>query len=79
MAGKIKDPNLPSRKKVRAEFYQGYEKSEALGKDVRKTRDIDRCNNLYHEKVEDPETGEIVHECTEPLSNHRGHGNDKKK
>jgi hypothetical protein len=28
----------------------------------------------YHEKVTMKDTGEVIHECNEPLSEHRGHG-----
>ena len=42
-------------------------------------RCIDKDNNHYKEIVVDPETGEIIHQCEEPLSEHRGHGSDKKK
>lgn len=44
------------------------------GKYMKHSRVIDRDNDLYHEVVTDPETGEVVHECKEPLSHHRGHG-----
>jgi len=40
---------------------------------------IDRENDWYAETVTDPETGEIVHECKEPLSEHQGHGAAKKR
>jgi hypothetical protein len=40
---------------------------------------FDRVKRWYHERVTDPETGEVVHECSEPLTNHRGHGSDKTK
>ena len=42
-------------------------------------RHIDRDNDHYHEKVTDPETGEIIHESDEPLSEHQGHGSAKTK
>ncbi len=35
---------------------------------------IDRMKNWYHERVTDPATGKIVHECDESLSDHKGHG-----
>jgi phage FluMu protein Com len=41
-------------------------------------RIIDRAKDWYHELVIDPETGETVHECQEPLSQHRGHGSAKR-
>jgi len=42
-------------------------------------RVIDRLNNWYHKRVTDPATGEVVHECDEPLTEHRGHGSAKPK
>jgi hypothetical protein len=31
-------------------------------------------HDRYTEVARDPDTGEIVHECEEPLSEHQGHG-----
>jgi hypothetical protein len=41
-------------------------------------RIIDHANDLYEKVVTDPETGEVVHFQKEPLSQHRGHGDDRK-
>ncbi len=38
---------------------------------VRKMRRLDREGDWYDEVVTDPQTGEIIHECHEPLSEHR--------
>jgi hypothetical protein len=40
---------------------------------------IDRVKvpNWYNERVTDGATGEVAHECSEPLKNHRGHGSAK--
>jgi len=38
---------------------------------------IDRMNDWYHKKITDPKTGKTIHECQEPLSNHKGHGSAK--
>ena len=46
---------------------------------VHKQRVIDRDNDHYFEKVTDYETGEVVHHCEEPLSQHQGHGDAKRK
>ncbi len=46
---------------------------------VRLMRDFDRENNWYDEVITDPETGEIIHECHEPLSEHQGHGSANRK
>lgn len=42
-------------------------------------RVLDREADRYFERVTILETGEIVHLCDEPLSQHRGHGSDKAK
>lgn len=81
--GKIKDQSLRSNKKVKVEFFDGQEWSVALGKFVSKVVVRDKRQDHYHEKVVDPGTGEVIHECTEPLSQHQGHGyakfkNDKR-
>ena len=49
------------------------------GKNVHLQRLIDRENDLYHERVTDLESGEIIHEQRQPLSEHRGHGAARKK
>jgi hypothetical protein len=53
--------------------------SHSLQKVVHRHRVIDRDNDLYVERVTDYETGEIIHECQEPLSSHVNHGSAKKK
>jgi hypothetical protein len=47
------------------------------GQWVQLTRTIDRSADWYSEKVVDTRTGEVVHQCEEPLSAHRGHGSAK--
>ena len=41
-------------------------------------RIVDRENNLYSETITDPDTGAIIHQCQEPLSEHKNHGSVKK-
>ena len=53
--------------------------SRKLGKLVHHERLIDRDNNLYHEKVTEYESGTTIHEQKEPLSEHVGHGSDRRK
>ncbi len=74
IGGKVKDPKFPSRKKVRVEFFDGFEWSVKYEKFVMKTVLRDKREDKYIEKVTDPDTGEILHECVEPLSKHQGHG-----
>jgi len=47
------------------------------GKWMKLERIIDRAKNWYKEVVTDPRTGEVVHRCEEPLSDHKGHGSAK--
>ena len=38
---------------------------------------LDRKNDKYEEIIKNKDTGEIIHECKEPLSQHVGHGSAK--
>jgi phage FluMu protein Com len=40
-------------------------------------RVIDRDNDKYKERIVNPETGKVIHECEEPLSKHQGYGSAK--
>lgn len=40
-------------------------------KGVKKTRIVNRENDIYHEKIIDLETGDITRDIKEPLSEHR--------
>lgn len=53
--------------------------SRSLNKIVHRARVIDRENDRYVEKITDYESGEAIHRCEEPLSQHQGHGNAKTK
>ena len=66
-------------KKPVKEFELGDEKRISNNSWVDKTRIIDRENNEYVEVVKDKETGEIIHECKEALSDHFNHGSAKYK
>lgn len=48
-----------------------------MDKLVHRERVIDRDNNHYMEKITDYETGDVIHEQTQPLSDHTGHGSEK--
>lgn len=39
---------------------------------------VNRENDTYDEVTKNSK-GEVIHECHEPLSKHKGHGSDKKK
>jgi len=49
-----------------------------IGRWMRLERVIDRQNDAYKEVVTDPKIGEQVHRNEEPLSQHIGHGDDRK-
>lgn len=53
--------------------------SRSLGKVVHREQIFDRDNDRYFEKVTDYETGEVIHHCDEPLSEHQGHGDARLK
>lgn len=60
------------------EFVVGDEQSVKTGKWNEKFRCIDHPGNRYVEIVKDLETGEVIHQCIENLSDHLGHGSDKR-
>ncbi|MGH7115721.1 MAG: hypothetical protein ACREE9_14665 [Stellaceae bacterium] len=61
--------------RVRVAFEPQHSRGGVL---ARLERFIDRNTDRYFEKVTMCDSGEIVHECDEPLSDHRGHGSAKK-
>ncbi|HET6515412.1 MAG TPA: hypothetical protein VFG09_09665 [Thermodesulfovibrionales bacterium] len=76
---KQKDLSKKSKDKLRVDSLSGYEHCHRLNKIVEKQKVIDKNNNLYHEKITDPQTKEVIHQCNEKLSDHRGHGQAKHK
>ncbi len=64
----------PNGGKPFIEQVSGDDLQQKTGKWMKLSRVIDRENDHYHEVVSDPSTGEIVHECKERLSEHKGHG-----
>ena len=60
---------------------EGREKDEvryATGRTSHVSRLIDRANDRYFKVVTDSRTGEVLHQCDEPLSEHRDHGAARK-
>lgn len=64
-------------KKPYIESVSGDDLHRKTGKWMKLSRLIDRENNHYREEIKDPSTGEIIHHCEEPLSDHKGHGSAK--
>ena len=46
---------------------------------MRLHRIIDRRHNRYYEKVHDPESREVIREVDEPLTDHQGRGDAKRR
>ena len=70
---------VPGVSKWIAKYFSGYDFFRRERKWVRKEQVINRREDHYREVVTDPETGEVIHHCDEPLSEHQGHGSDKSK
>ena len=70
---------IPGVSKWVAKYFYGYDFFRRGRKWVRKEQVINRRDNLYREVVTDPETGEVIHHCEEPLTEHRGHDSAKSK
>lgn len=68
---------IGKKKKPKIEFIAGEELQVSTGSFVEKTRIINRETDSYREKVIVIETGEVIHETDEKLSDHFGHGSDK--
>jgi len=69
----------PGFRRALVEGVSGSERSVGSGRWVRKTRLIDRETDWYEERIVDEETGEVLHESHEPLSDHSGHGSAKRR
>ena len=78
LRGKVKDITKMGKDKLRKDFFTGDDLHRKSGKWYKKDRCIDKENDQYKETVVDPETGEVIHHCEEPLSEHHGHGSAKK-
>jgi hypothetical protein len=69
----------PDQRKPYVEDLSMPDYSLSLGKHVHRQRVIDRDTDHYFEKITDCETGEVIHHCEEPLSQHQGYGDAKRK
>ena len=74
-----KDMSLCSSDRLRYHLRQRVEICKNSGQSVRVQRLIDKNSDVYFERVTDLETGQVIHECSEPLSQHRGRGTAKPK
>lgn len=76
LEGKVRNPAYPGRHKTRKEFSYGADRRNSVGDYVYKEREIDRDADRYRELVRE-ESGEVVRDVEEPLSEHFGHGSAK--
>lgn len=74
---KHKDPGRRSKDKLRTHIISGREQSIATGRWMDKERVIDKNNDYYRERIADAETGEVVRDVEEPLSQHLNRGSAK--
>ena len=72
--GKVKEKG---QRKPIYELKVGDDYHNKTGKWNYRRMEIDRKNDKYREIIRDKETGEIIHFCEEPLSQHKGHGSAK--
>ncbi|MEW5894452.1 MAG: hypothetical protein AB1650_01655 [Candidatus Omnitrophota bacterium] len=75
--GKVTNKDYPKNRRPKREFFYGPELYKKENKWVHKDREIDRAKDRYREIVIDPDTGEVIHECEHPLSEHKEHGSAK--
>lgn len=75
---RVKNPDLPSKKKLRKEIQAGADLYRKTGEYLDKYRLIDKDNDRYVEIVKDLSTGKVTYHCNEPLSAHTGHGSARK-
>lgn len=59
-----------------SKFSDRWQLSRKTGELVRRILHISRRDNLYEETVIGQD-GRVIHECREPLTEHRGHGSAK--
>ncbi|WP_155803355.1 hypothetical protein [Bordetella sp. FB-8] len=76
---KATNTKMSGKRKMRRHLQTGSQWSTSLEKMVEKVRDIDRDADAYYERVVDPDTGEVLRHCEEPLSEHFGRGSAKPK
>jgi hypothetical protein len=74
---RLRDREGPGKRFI--EQRSGDDLQRSTGKWLKLLRIIDHKNDHYLEELKDPETGEILRRCDEPLSEHRDHGAAKKK
>lgn len=73
----VTGPETTSKRKARITLTCDQKHWHDGDKSVFVERTIDKSHNIYKERVIDPESGEVIHRCEEPLSSHQNHGSAK--
>lgn len=68
----------PGERKPFLESKQGDSYSTKRGRFMTLLQIVDRRNNRYRKLVADPETGEVIRDVDERLTDHKGYGSAKK-
>jgi len=63
-----------SRRKWFVKFHEKRELYRKTGRWHRIRRSLNKRTDHYEEVIRDDQTGEVARRCSEPLSEHRGHG-----
>ncbi len=66
----------PEKAKFDVQVIEGDDWTADRGRFAMKLQVIDRLNDWYLEVVVDKETGDVLHYCSEPLSDHTGAASD---
>jgi hypothetical protein len=69
----------PGYKQPIYESVSGDDLHRATGQWNELTREIDRENDRYRERIVNPQSGEVIRHVDEPLTNHTGRGSAKPK
>ena len=75
---RVKDPRYSSERNPRVRFNVGASYWREGKKWMYREMCVDKVQGQYREVISDPETGEVIRQCEEPLPKHRGRGDDKR-
>lgn len=73
----IKDPSRRSKDKLRRQILSGDSLHHKTGKWMKRYQEIDKDADRYRKIVSDLETGEVLRDVDEPLTDHQGRGSAK--
>jgi hypothetical protein len=71
-------PGASSKRRRFAWGFTGWDFSRRLQRLVRKESSFNKRADRRFEHIEDPETGDVLHHQDHPLTEHKGHGSDRK-